>query len=96
VIIRTRISLIAVVLLAAFFQSAGPTILSAEDSPQMEDLSKAIESLQHRLDEIEKSIDDVTWFERVGEVAFIEKVRIVGPPRWKEPNPTAPGAGNPL
>jgi dipeptidyl aminopeptidase/acylaminoacyl peptidase len=96
VIIRTRISLIAIVLLAAFFQSVGPAILSAEDSPRIEDLSKAIESLQHRLDEIEKSIDDVTWFERVGDVAFIEKVRIVGPPRWKEPNPTAPGAGNPL
>ncbi|MBU4494600.1 MAG: prolyl oligopeptidase family serine peptidase [Acidobacteria bacterium] len=55
-----------------------------------------LETLQHRLDQLEKVIDDVLWFDRVGDVAFVDKVRIVGPPRWREKNPTAQGAGNPI
>ncbi|MCA1733462.1 MAG: prolyl oligopeptidase family serine peptidase, partial [Acidobacteria bacterium] len=54
------------------------------------------ESLRHRIDVLSKQIDDVTWFERVGDVAVVEKVRIYGPPKWKEQNPKAPGAGNPF
>ena len=43
-----------------------------------------------------KTIDDVLWFHRVGDVAFVDKVRHVGPPPANSPNPTAQGAGNPL
>lgn len=67
------------------------------------DLKKNIESLQsndknlrHRLDVLEKKIDDVLWFQRIGDAAFIDKVYITGPPLWKEKNPTAMGAGNPV
>jgi dipeptidyl aminopeptidase/acylaminoacyl peptidase len=63
---------------------------------QLEQLDNANERLSHRLDELEKQIDDLLWFERVGDVAVIEKVRIYGPPRWQEPNPTGIGAGNPV
>lgn len=59
-------------------------------------LGKGQENLNHRLDVLEKKIDDVLWFQRVGEVAFIDKVYITGPPLWKEKNPTALGAGNPV
>jgi len=53
-------------------------------------------SLQHRLDELEKAIDDVYWQNKVGDVAYIDKVYIYGPPLAKEKNPTAQGAGNPV
>ncbi|HDR89289.1 MAG TPA: S9 family peptidase [Bacteroidetes bacterium] len=59
-------------------------------------LQRAFESLNHRLDVLEKNIDDVLWFERVGDVAVIDKVYMYGPPLWKESNPTAMGAGNPV
>lgn len=59
-------------------------------------LERRFESLGHRLDVLGKVIDDVLWYHKVGDVAYIDKVRHVGPPRWKEPNPTAQGAGNPL
>jgi dipeptidyl aminopeptidase/acylaminoacyl peptidase len=52
------------------------------------------EQLGHRLDELEKAIDDLLWFRRVGEVAFIDKVYLTGPPLAREENPTAQGAGN--
>jgi dipeptidyl aminopeptidase/acylaminoacyl peptidase len=63
---------------------------------QLDQLDAANERLQHRIDELEKSIDDLLWFERVGDVAVVEKVRIYGPPRWREKNPTGIGAGNPV
>ncbi|MGD8305358.1 MAG: prolyl oligopeptidase family serine peptidase [Ignavibacteria bacterium] len=45
---------------------------------------------------LEKEIDDVLWFHKLGDVAFIDKVRLTGPPLWKEKNPTAMDAGNPV
>jgi len=54
------------------------------------------ESLEHRLDVLEKNIDDVLWFQRVGDVAFIDKVYMTGPPKWKEADTTDPAFGNPV
>jgi len=65
-------------------------------SQQIESLKKQNENLEHRLDVLEKTIDDVLWFQRVGDVAFIDKVYMTGPPKWKELNPTGQGAGNPV
>ncbi|OGU55182.1 MAG: peptidase S9 [Ignavibacteria bacterium RBG_13_36_8] len=63
---------------------------------QIESLKKDNEDLQHRLDVLEKSIDDITWFQRVGDVAIVDKVYMTGPPLAHEKNPTAQGAGNPV
>ncbi len=68
------------------------------DEPALADqvgqIRAAQEGIDHRLDELAKAIDDVLWFQRVGDVANVDKVRIYGPPRWKEPSPTGIGAGN--
>jgi dipeptidyl aminopeptidase/acylaminoacyl peptidase len=53
-------------------------------------------NLNHRLDRLEKMIDDVMWHQKVDDVAFVDKVYIYGPPKWKEKNPAAKGAGNPV
>jgi dipeptidyl aminopeptidase/acylaminoacyl peptidase len=45
---------------------------------------------------LEKNIDDVLWFQRVGDVAFIDKVFMTGPPKWKELDTTDPAFGNPV
>lgn len=63
---------------------------------KIDSLIKYNENLEHRLDVLEKNIDDVLWFQRVGDVAFIDKVFMTGPPKWKELDTTAPGAGNPV
>lgn len=60
------------------------------------DLNRNFDALDHRLDVLEKNIDDLLWFERVGDVAFIDKIYTTGPPPAKESNPTGQGAGNPL
>jgi dipeptidyl aminopeptidase/acylaminoacyl peptidase len=89
-----KFSMMIIILCALF------TIISfAQDSNEesvLKKLSKDTENLHHRLDEIERMIDDVIWKQRVGDVAFIDKVYITGPPLWKEKNPTGQGAGNPV
>ena len=54
------------------------------------------ENLDHRIDRLEKLIDDVLWEQKVGDIAHVDKLYIYGPPKWKEENPTAKGAGNPV
>lgn len=63
---------------------------------EINQLKRINEELEHRLDILEKKIDDVLWFERLKDYAFIDKVFLTGPPKWKEKNPTAQGAGNPV
>jgi dipeptidyl aminopeptidase/acylaminoacyl peptidase len=59
-------------------------------------VERASERAGHEFDRVLKLIDDVLWYERVGDVAVVDKSRIYGPPRWKEENPTGVNAGNPL
>ena len=69
---------------------------SGSTDQRLQRLERNFESLRHRLDVLQKVIDDVLWYNRVGDVAWVDKVRIVGPPRWKVPNPNALGAKNPV
>ncbi|MBA7536161.1 hypothetical protein ES705_28424 [subsurface metagenome] len=75
--------------------------VSAQENPgEIKELLKFInssfENLSHRLDQIEKAIDDIYWYNKVGDVAVIDKVYMTGPPLRKEKNPTAQGSGNPV
>lgn len=69
---------------------------SGNTSQILDALKQNDENLEHRLDQLAKSIDDITWFQRCGDVAFIDKVFLTGPPLANEKNPTAQGAGNPV
>ncbi len=57
---------------------------------------KQFESLNHRLDILEKAVDDLLWYQKVGDAVLIDKIFIVGPPPANVRNPTAKGAKNPL
>ena len=85
------------IILFIFAQYSGFGQESTGNSSNEPELLKSYnENLQHRLDILEKSIDDIIWFQRVGPVAFIDKVYMTGPPLAKEKNPTGLGAGNPV
>jgi dipeptidyl aminopeptidase/acylaminoacyl peptidase len=76
-----------------------PFLLSQTDTILVQKLDSLLnynENLEHRLDVLEKNIDDVLWFQRVGDVAFIDKVYMTGPPKWKETDTTDPAFGNPV
>ena len=65
---------------------------------QIEDLQNQISNLRHSFNSLEKSIDDLLWFDRVGDIAFIDKVHLTGPPLAErtQKNKTAQGYGNPF
>ena len=45
-----------------------------------DDLDEKFLNLRHRLDQLEKKTDDVLWYHRVGDVAYIDKIFMTGPP----------------
>jgi dipeptidyl aminopeptidase/acylaminoacyl peptidase len=74
----------------------GPAAAGSDPDEITKAIERSHESARHQFDILKKKIDDVLWYERVGDVAVVEKVRIYGPPRWKEENPTGKNAGNHL
>ncbi len=67
-----------------------------ERSTESKLIDSRFEAINQRLDQLAKAIDDVLWYDRVGDVANIDKIFIVGPPPAKVKNPTAMGAKNPV
>jgi dipeptidyl aminopeptidase/acylaminoacyl peptidase len=71
-----------------------------QEKHPIDSLSKQVdnkfEALNYRLDQLEKAVDDVQWYNKVGDVANIDKVFIVGPPPVKVKDSTARGAWNPV
>jgi dipeptidyl aminopeptidase/acylaminoacyl peptidase len=72
------------------------SMLSAQEHAIDSLMTKKFETLDHRIDQLAKAIDDVLWYNKVGDIANIEKVFIVGPPPWKVKDSTARGALNPV
>ena len=83
-----------ILLVFATFSSFGQE--NQEVAKVIEKLESQNEMLRHRLDVVEKMIDDQLWVTKVGDVAHVDKVYMTGPPLRKEKNPTAQGAGNPV
>lgn len=64
---------------------------------EVEDLLRNfIENQRHEMDMLHRQVDDLMFFQRLGDVAEIDVVSFTGPPPRNTPNPTAQGAGNPL
>ena len=86
-----------IVILLLVFAFSGLVMQGQESdiSKQIKELQQSLSAAQHVYDVLEKKIDDVLWFQNIGDAAFIDKVIIAGPPS-KAKNPTAMGANNPL
>ncbi len=73
--------------------------LVAQQDPSravLERLERLQSGVDHQLDVLAKQNVDAAWFARMSDVAVVDKVRIYGPPRWKDKNPNAIGAGIPF
>lgn len=91
---KKRIKLI--VLLFPFICTLATAQNYNELKEEIRQLQLTDENTKHQIDKLEKKIDDVLWYNKIGDVAYIDKLYIYGPPKWKEENPTARGAGKPV
>ncbi len=92
-----HVVLLVVVAAAPLRAGAQPAPAADQDlAARVARLESLFEDARHANDMLLKAVDDALWFDRVGDVALVDKVRLWGPPRWKEDNPTAIGAGQPL
>jgi dienelactone hydrolase len=99
--IRTRISLfrrlLIPLLVLVITDSAGAQEKNGNTQKSTDSLiAKQFEDLNHRLDQIEKSLDDILWYNKVGDVAYVDKVFHVGPPAANIPDSAVVGAVNPV
>lgn len=77
--------------LAAALTVALVTPLAARAETEVEALQKKVDALQksvddqrYDFDQLMKKVDDVLWFDRVGDVAIVDKVYLTGPPNPHE------------
>ena len=84
-------------ILLMFITVSSSLLRGQEDdlSNQIKELQKSVNANDFRFEEVIKKIDDVLWYQRVGDIAFIDKVIITGPPK-KAVDTTAIGVNNPL
>ncbi len=93
---KLNVLFILTVLLTTLFSVATNSQTDTILTSKLDSLLNYTHNLEHRLDVLEKNIDDLMWYEKVSDVAFIDKVFMTGPPKWKETDTTDPAFGNPV
>ncbi len=71
-------------------------ISNAQLQKEIKELRKVVNGYRHTHDQIVKKTDDLMWHRLLGDVAFVDKVRLTGPPRWKPLKEEDRFAANPL
>ena len=89
---------LALLLLAVTFVLSGSVAGQKKPKSEIQQLKDQISNLRHRHDRLQKSLDDLLMFQRLGDVAYIDKVYLTGPPKPDrvEKNKTRQGYGNPF
>jgi len=63
---------------------------------RIEAIERMLDGNDHTYQSLAKQIDDLMWYQKLGDIADIAKISYTGPPPRNNPNPTGQGAGNPL
>ncbi len=90
-------NVIAFILFSIYVSMSG--VSAQEQTPvssELKEIRSNSENLEHRLDRLEKMVDDLLWYQKLGDVAHIDKLYIYGPAHWNDKNTTAMGYGNPI
>jgi acetyl esterase/lipase len=82
-----------ILLIAASLLLPGGQISAQTDNDV---LLRELQDLRYRFDALEKAIDDVLWHHRVGDVAYVDKVFMTGPPPRGAESATTLSGANPV
>ncbi len=63
---------------------------------EISSLRRQIEGYRHSFDQVYKKVDDLMWHKMLEDIAYVDKVRLTGPPRWKPLREDDKFAKNPL
>lgn len=88
-----KVSFTLILLLAVTGLSYAQT---AAPNDEIKNLKEQITNLGFQMDRLRKANDDILWYNKVGDIAWVDKVAITGPARNNDKNPAAQGASNPL
>ncbi len=90
---KTLIPILFLLLLLTPFVSA-----QNEDDllAEIKALREQVSNLRHSFNSMSKAIDDVYWYNKVGDVAFVDKLELTGPPLGEQKLKATDGTGNPL
>lgn len=77
-----KITITALLLLAAI--TAGAQGQSGTETKDSEAIHARIADMSHEFDATEKLLEDLLWYDKVGDIAFVDKVRLTGPPRHRQ------------
>lgn len=95
--IRSQFLSLAVILIAITLPLNAQTEQSNEQLlNEIRTLRRVVDGYRHTYDQLSKKIDDLTWREMVGDIAYMDKVRLTGPARWKPKSQNDRFAANPL
>lgn len=92
----TKISTLTFLLafsLSAVAQEAAPT---ARPPVPPSPAPAAAQETDHARDVLMRTLEEVLMYQKMGDVAIVDKVQFTGPPPRVIPNPTGQGAGNPV
>jgi dipeptidyl aminopeptidase/acylaminoacyl peptidase len=88
----SRIILLVALWFSVQFSLAQPATNTSADATQQR-LKSLEESLSFVKHDLAKAVGDVLWFQRLADIAMVDKVRFTGPPARVTNNPTAQNAG---
>ena len=89
---KTILLFLSFLLITALFSQNNDSVLFKE----IEILKQKLADYEHTYDKILKSTDDIMWHVLFDDIAYVEKVRIVGPARWRAKTEDDKFAKNPL
>jgi len=94
-IIKTLCIIIALIALLTPNLSAQNTI-EEQLLNEFRALRRSVEGISRTFDQIIKRVDDLMWYEMLGDIAHVDKVRLTGNPRTTVPDPNNRFATNPI
>lgn len=87
---------VSFLLIAFLITSVAIGQTNEELQKEIESLQSQVRNLRHTFSGVNKGIDDLMWYNKVGDVAHIDKVELTGPKPRVIKNPTGQGAQNPV
>lgn len=80
----------------AFSQTTPPPANPPTTAELLQRIKALEENLRYNSQDLTKDVDDLMWYQKLGDVALIDKVRYTSKPPHYIKNPTGQGANNPV